>query len=209
MTPIINELISALLQVLVFTLIPFVFFLFRKDKSQTFFRYIGLYQPTAKSVAGVIVVTLLFVSMGTGLTFIDAGIRQAVISPPSVTGNIRAMGCNGVSLSVLLIIALLKTSLSEEIFFRGFLAKRLIQLLGFKTGNLLQALIFGLIHLLLFWLLTRTTVLPLLIIFIFSSVAGWVIGYIKEKYARGSIIPGWIAHGLGNTLSYFIIAFML
>ena len=209
MTTITNELISALLQVMVFSLIPFIFFLFRKGKGQTFFNYIGLIKPTAKSVVGVIVVTLIFVVMGTGLTFMDAGIRQAVISPPSVTGNLRAMGCNGVSLSVLLIIALVKTSLSEEIFFRGFLAKRLIHLLGFKPGNFLQALIFGLIHLLLFWLLTKTTILPLAIIFVFSSVAGWVIGYIKEKYARGSIIPGWIAHGLGNTLSYFIIAFIL
>jgi membrane protease YdiL (CAAX protease family) len=127
----------------------------------------------------------------------------------SVTGKLRLMDLNAISLSILLIIALLKTSFSEEILFRGFIAKQLIHKLGFKTGNFLQATVFGVIHLVLFWLLTKTTFIPLTFILIFSSFAGWVIGYIKEKYANGSIIPGWIAHGLGNTISYFIIAFII
>ncbi|MBK7959292.1 MAG: CPBP family intramembrane metalloprotease [Bacteroidetes bacterium] len=80
---------------------------------------------------------------------------------------------------------------------------------GFKIGNLLQAAIFGLLHLLLFWLLTSASFIPLIVITVFSTLMGWIIGYIKEKYANGSIIPGWIAHGLGNTISYAIIAFML
>jgi membrane protease YdiL (CAAX protease family) len=209
MVQIINEFISAILQVILFTLVPFIFFLFRKNKSLSFFAYIGLTKPTMQSIIYVIGVALLFVLMGVGLTFINEDIKQAVFLPNSVTGKIRLMGFNISSVSVLLIMALIKTSLSEEIFFRGFLAKRLINKLGFKTGNILQAMIFGLIHLLLFWLLTQTTFIPLIIILVFSSFAGWAIGYIKEKYANGSIIPGWVAHGLGNTLSYSIIAFVI
>ena len=206
---IINEFISAILQVIIFSLIPFIFFLFRKDKSASFLKYIGFYKPPIKAVIYVIAASLFFVITGIGLVFIDAGIKQAVLSPNSVTGNIRTLGLNITSLSILFIIALIKTSLSEELFFRGFLAKQLINKSGFKTGNILQALIFGLVHLLLFWLLTKTTFVPLLIIFTFSTIAGWTIGYIKEKYANGSIVPGWIAHGLGNSLSYFIIAFII
>jgi uncharacterized protein len=116
------------------------------------------------------------------LTFIDDGIKQAVLSPFSVTGKIRLMGFNITSVSTILIIALLKTSLS---------------------------IIFGFVHLLLFWLLIKAAFIPLIIIFIFFSLAGWSIGYINEKYANGSIIPGWVAHGLENTISYFIIAFIL
>jgi len=57
--------------------------------------------------------------------------------------------------------------------------------------------------------LTKTTAIPLIVITVFSTGMGWIIGYIKEKYANGSIVPGWVAHGLGNTISYSIIAFIL
>ena len=209
MIQLVNEFISAVLQIIAFTLIPFIVFLFRKDKSVTLRRYIGLYQPTRPSVVYSIFVSLIFLIAGIALVFIDDGMKEVVMSPTSVTGKLRAMGLNTISILTLLIIAGLKTSLSEEILFRGFIAKRLIRGLGFKTGNFLQALIFGLVHLVLIWVIVKPAISGVIILFIFSSLAGWVIGYIKEKYAGGSIIPGWIAHGLGNTLSYFIIAFVI
>lgn len=209
MTLVLFEFISACAQILLFTLVPFIFFLFRKDKSVTFFKYIGLVRPSQKSITYVIGGSLLFVLAGIGVIFVDEGFKQAVFSPNSVTGKLRMMGLSGSSVAILLIIALLKTSFSEEILFRGFISKQLINKLGFTTGNLLQSAIFGLIHVLLFWILAKSGLISLLFIFLFSSFAGWTIAYIKEKYANGSIIPGWIAHGLGNTLSYSIIVFIL
>jgi len=52
-----------------------------------------------------------------------------------------------------LIIAWLKTSLAEEIFFRGFIGKRLIDRLGFLRGNGLQSVIFAAVHVAIFGLL--------------------------------------------------------
>jgi membrane protease YdiL (CAAX protease family) len=209
MAELINNIISTVLQIIIFALIPFFFFLFRKDRSVSFFKYIGLYKPTGKSVLYVLIATLLFLIAGIGLIFIDDSIRQIALSPNSVTGKLRLMGLNTTTILTLLIIAMFKTSFTEEILFRGFIAKQLIHKFGFKIGNIIQAVIFGLIHLLLFWLLTKTTIIPLTFIFLFSSSAGWTMGYIKEKYANGSIIPGWVAHGLGNALSYYIIAFIM
>jgi len=209
MTLIINDFISAILQVVVFTLIPFIFFLFRKDKTVTFLKYIGLYKPTAKSINLVLIVILISISSMISIALVNDGVKQAMFSPESVTGKFREMGFNFTTMISLLIMALIKTSLSEEIFFRGFIGKQLINKLGFKRGNLIQAAIFGLLHLLLFWVLTKTTIVPLIVITVFSTIMGWIIGYIKEKYANGSIIPGWVAHGLGNTISYSIIAFIL
>jgi len=209
MAQIFTDFISAVLQVMVFSLIPFFFFLFRKDQSITFFKYIGFYKPTTKSIALVLVVILISITSMISLAFVNDGIKQSMLSPASVTGKFRGMGFSGAAVISLLIMALIKTSLSEEIFFRGFLGKRLINKLGFKVGNLIQAIIFGLIHLLLFWFLTKTTFIPLIVIAFFSTLMGWIIGFIKEKYANGSIIPGWVAHGLGNTISYFVIAFIL
>ncbi len=209
MNQLVNEIISTTIQVALFTLIPFIFFLFRKDKNVTFLNYIGLIKPTTKSVSYVLFASILFVIGGLGIIFLDESIKQAVLLPPSVTGILRTMGLSGTSIIILLIVAIFKTALAEEILFRGFIAKQLTYKFGFKTGNLIQATIFGVIHLLLFWALTKATIIFLLFSFLFSFVAGWTIGYIKEKYANGSIIPGWIAHATGNTLSYAIIAFFV
>ena len=209
MTQVINDFISAILQVFVFSIIPFIFFLFRKDKMVTFFKYIGLYKPTMKSITIAFIVILISITSMIGLALVNDGIKQAMHAPSSVTGNFRVMGLSIATMISLLIMALIKTSLSEEIFFRGFIGKQLINKLGFKTGNIIQATIFGLVHLILFGLLIKTTTIALTVIFIFSTLMGWIIGYLKEKYANGSIITGWIAHGLGNTISYFIIAFVI
>ena len=209
MSDLINELISALLQIAVFSLIPFLFFLFRKNKNETFRSYIGLYKPRELPAQYIALAILLFIVSGCGLIFMVESIKEAVLSPNSVTGKLRTAGLSGTSVLALLIVAILKTSFAEEILFRGFLAKRVITMIGFGKGNIIQATIFGLLHLLLFFVLTKTTLLPLILIFILTSCAGWVCGYLNEKRAKGSILPGWIAHATGNVAAYFIIAFLI
>lgn len=203
------ELISAVLQLIAFSLVPFVVFLFRKDKSVSFLRYIGLYGTSSRAMLLVIAACLLTVSGGIGLVLVNEGMREAVTAPASVTGKLRMMGLSSSSVIMLLLIAWIKTSLSEEIFFRGFVAKRLIAWLGFNTGNVIQSAIFGLVHFALFWKLSHAGFASLTVIFFFSTLAGWTLGYIKEKIANGSVIPGWVAHGLGNTISYFVIAYVI
>lgn len=204
-----NEVISAILQLLAFSFVPFIFFLFSKERPEGFLRYIGLFKAPLNSIILVMLAGGLIGAAGILVSFISSSFREALHSPASVTGKMRAMGFSPVSVSILLITALIKTSLSEEIFFRGFIAKRLIKKFGYKTGNFSQSVIFGVIHLLLFYFIAKSGIAVTVFIFLFSSAAGYVIGFIKEKYANGSIIPGWIAHGLGNTISYFIIAFII
>lgn len=209
MTYLVAQLISSVVQVAIFTLVPFLFFLFRTDKTVGFFTYIGLYRAPVRSVAIVALVALLFVMVGTTLAITQPPIRMMMLSPKSVTGQLHNMGLNFYSVLTAFLIAWFKTSLSEEILFRGFLARQLMARYGFVAGNLLQAVIFGVLHLLLFWLLTHAPAIPLIFIFSFSTTAGWMIGYLKEKVAGGSILPGWVAHGLGNNISYLVVAFYL
>ncbi len=209
MGQIFSDLISAILQIIAFTLIPFIFYLFRKDKNIGFSKYIGFTKPTRKSIVYSLGVALLILFIGIIGVFLSEGFKEAVHAPNSVTGRFITMGLKPITFVSILIMALLKTSLSEEIFFRGFIGKQLINKLGFKRGNLLQGIIFGLVHFFLLLFLIKSSILTLIIVFIFTSFAGWMIGYIKEKYANGSIIPGWIAHGIGNTISYLVIAFII
>lgn len=70
-------------------------------------------------------------------------------------------------------IALFKTPLTEEILFRGFLAKRLISIAGFIKGNLLQSAIFGAIHAGLFSFATNKVIF-LSVIFLIPAVGAYV-----------------------------------
>lgn len=186
-----------------------MFFLFRKDKSISFFKYIGLTRTTSKAVWLSVAASVFFLTGALLLVSISTDVRQIMTTPPSITGKLRVMGMQFYTIAILLIIACFKTSLSEEIFFRGFIAKRCFRAFGFTAGNIAQSVIFGLLHLILFWALTKAEWTFLILIFCFSFSGAFIIGFIKEKYGNGSIVPGWVAHGLGNTVSYFVIAFVI
>ncbi len=81
--------------------------------------------------------------------------------------------------------------------------------MGYSNGNIVQALIFALVHVVLFYFITKASFFFLVFIFLFSGIAAYLIVFIKERYGNGSIIPGWIAHGSGNMVSYSVIAFLL
>ena len=132
-----------------------------------------------------------------------------MVDPKSVSGKIRALGLSSESIFILLILAWIKTSFAEEILFRGFVAKKAFKWLGFHFGNIFQAVIFALVHLVLFWAATTASYSFLIFIFFFSGTAAYLIGFIMERYGNGSIIPGWIAHGLGNMVSYYVVAFLI
>lgn len=89
--------------------------------------------------------------------------------------------------------AIVLLALAEEMFFRGFVAGLLFKRVGFRKGNLLQALIFLAPHTLL--LLVSLSLWPLLVL---QLVAGWALGWLRER--SGSIGPGWVAHALTNLL---------
>ena len=197
----IDHLINALGQLLVFTLIPFVVYLIRFKKVKGFFSYIGLKKSTRKANALAFLIVILLAAPMLTLAYFDSGFREVITGPTSMIGKFKDQGLQLSVLIILIIDAGIKTSLSEEILFRGFLAKRLISISGFQTGNILQAVIFGAVHALLFSLLTNN-ILYLTVIFIFPTVGAYFKTYLNEKLAGGSIIPGWIAHGVGNFTAY-------
>ncbi len=204
-----TEITNALLQLAVFSLIPFVAYLITKKKIKGFLGYIGLFSAPKKAVLLAMAVSTLLLVTGVGFTAISPEIRQHMFDPQSLTGKFRALGATPVSLFVLLLIAWVKTAFAEEILFRGFVAKRLMASLGYQWGNIIQAIIFGLLHSVLFYFAMNAGWFFMVFIFILSGIAAYIMAYINEKVANGSILPGWIAHGLGNMLSYSFTAFVL
>lgn len=203
-----NEIIGTVIQVLIFTLIPLIVYLIKKKTAKGFFDYIGLKKSTRKANLLAVFACLLFAAPPLILTLVNNDFKEIMFDPNSITGKFRQMGLGVNSIVILLGIALFKTSLAEEIFFRGFVAKRLISVIGFVKGNVIQAIIFGIIHTLLFALTTQSSFF-LFIIFLVPSIGAYVSVILNERKAYGSIIPGWIAHGLANVLSYGIVGFVI
>ena len=95
----------------------------------------------------------------------------------------------------------------EEIFFRGFLLKRMQGKLGFLGANLVQSLLFGLIHALMF--IQIIGYLKAFVILVFISLIAYIFGAINEKKASGSILPSVFIHALANTVVGLLFAFSL
>jgi uncharacterized protein len=118
--------------------------------------------------------------------------------PPEILDhpNLAASQYAGLTLGLSAILIILVreafyVALGEEVFFRGFLGGWLFRRLGFRVGNLIQAVIFLLPHLLLLMVS-----IELWIILPVQFLAGWVYGWLR--YRSGSILPGWLSHTLIN-----------
>ncbi|MFR6319474.1 MAG: lysostaphin resistance A-like protein [Streptococcus salivarius] len=111
------------------------------------------------------------------------------------------------ALPAILAYAILGTALPEEIFFRGFLLKRMQGKLGFLGANLVQSLLFGLIHALMF--IQIIGYLKAFVILVFISLIAYIFGAINEKKASGSILPSVFIHALANTIVGLLFAFSL
>ena len=187
--------ISSFVQLGIALLIPAIWWAVTTKRRLEFATWIGLYVPTWK-----------------------VGPVQRVSQKPlaslriasSVWGALatsRFMGAGLLAVVPILLYAFIQTGLAEELFFRGFLAKRLCASFGFSRGNTIQALVFGLLHLLLF--INYLPVLSLVAITVLTGINGWIMGWLNEQAAGGSVIPSWMLHSLANLLVALGAAFNL
>jgi membrane protease YdiL (CAAX protease family) len=198
----VNILISSILQFIVVNIIPFVWWLFSaKKKSIKYFEWLGLKTITKDSFAAaksIIIGSFCFCILSIAILFILRDIETAVS---------QFDGLGAVGLVPAMLYAFVQTSLTEEIFFRGFLLKRLNAKFHFTTANLIQSILFGIMHGVMFFPLT--TILNTILIILFTAVIAFYMGYINETEADGSIIPSWCIHGVANMFSAVISLFSL
>jgi uncharacterized protein len=201
--------LNAIIQLLAFTLIPFIVYLLRTGKYRGFFQYTGLYAAPYRSLGYALIVAILLAATVIPLILASPLLKSEMVGPDTVENTILQVKGMSARIIIILVISLVKTALAEEIFFRGFIAKLLIHWLGFKYGNLLQAGIFGGVHLLGFLTLTNAGPVFLTIAFLLPGAIAWLMGFLNEKTAKGSIFPGWLIHALLNTITYTVFTFFI
>ncbi|WP_099205167.1 CPBP family intramembrane glutamic endopeptidase [Scatolibacter rhodanostii] len=195
----IQDFISAIfygvLQLLLFALIPLTWWLFTARKNHSFFVWIGLHKTSVKSKARLFIAISIFV-------IIMSTMFSVII--PLLLGNVenattQKVGKGITAIPSIIVYSYIQTGLSEEVFFRGFIGKRLMSKLGFIWGNTSQAFIFGAIHSLFY--ITQIALWRCLGFGLLVFIMAWVQGYLNEKVGKGSIVPSILCHGTMNALS--------
>jgi len=106
---------------------------------------------------------------------------------PVLDEMMRALaGARGPALGLALLVIGVLSATCEELFFRGYLQRRLVARLGAAPGILLTALAFGLVH----WDVHHS-----LFAFVFGLFLGWA------SYVADSTWPAIVAHAINNTTS--------
>lgn len=199
--------ISSFVQLGIALLIPAIWWAVTTKRRLEFATWIGLYVPMWK-VGPVQRVSQkqLGIALACWVAVSLASLRIA----SSVWGALatsRFIGAGLLAVVPILLYAFIQTGLAEELFFRGFLAKRLCAAFGFSRGNAIQAIVFGLLHLLLF--INYLPVSSLVAITVLSGINGWIMGWLNEQAAGGSVVPSWMLHSLANLLVALGSAFNL
>ena len=199
---ILNELVGAVVQVLLFTLIPFIVWLIFARKTEKFFSWIGLKKPICENV-----LKLIAISAAVAVVYITAMILITRNLPEGVTtAGSEFAGKGGAALPAVIFYAIIRTALSEEILFRGFILKIFQRKFGFVVGNTVQAVLFGLMHGVPFGIATKSVV-AFLLLTLLPGLIGWYEGWMNEKKCGGSIIPGWILHSCFNLATGILTLF--
>ena len=196
-----TQIVNTMLNIILFSLIPLAVYLIRKRKFKGFFNNSGLYFPSNKwdwkSAAGWISIVYL------STLAVNVFLWHSGYSARAVNG---LEDLSTLSLLIYAVLYGLRTGVAEEVFFRGFAAKELISRLGYKWGNFLQALLFALPH---FVVGGSANLTDLVSRIVFAFALGYVFGWVMEKKAQGSILPGIAAHFLINILSSFSLLLAL
>jgi|LSQX01.2.fsa_nt_gb membrane protease YdiL (CAAX protease family) len=137
--------------------------------------------------------------LGLGITFLVNGLLNLVfivleIYLPQIVSNYNdAMSYlyEG-SLALIVLRTAIIVPIAEELVFRGVILKKANYIMPFYAANIVQAMLFGLVH-----------INPIQIIYAFTT--GLIDGYITMRYR--SIIPSILMHILFNTYAVLNVAY--
>lgn len=196
----VSKIISSIIEIILISSLPFIWWLISAKKKENFFSWIGLkkIENTKTTLINTIIISLVFMTVSIITLYLIKDIETA-------TSEFKGLGIS--ALLPALIYAIFNTSLPEEIFFRGFLLKRLSNKFGFRVANVIQSIIFGLLHGIMFFSLVG--IVKAMIIILLTGIVAYAMGYVNEKKANGSILPSWFIHALSNIFASIIAMFSI
>lgn len=197
----INKVVSSVLEIIVLSLVPFIWWLVTARKKENFFHWVGfrkIDRTKTKSVwKAAAIVEVCFIALSFYLLYVVKGVEGLA------TSEFDGLGIK--ALPAILIYAVFNTALPEEILFRGFILKRIANRFGFSAANYVQCILFGFLHGAMF--IKHVGLVNGVLITCFTMAIAWCMGYVNEKKADGSILPSWGIHAVANIFSGLMAAF--
>lgn len=199
----VKMIVSAFIQIIVFSMVPFLWWIISARKKVPFFKWIGLKRFHINRKGKFASLFLITVILFSAFSFLL--LPMLSVSADLATSQFAGKGTAAIIPAF--VYAFLQTGLSEEILFRGFFGKRLINRFGFPSGNILQAILFGSLHGAM--LVSVAGIGKAVVVIAFTGAVGWMMGYMDEKQSDGSILTSWAMHGMANLFSSVIAMFNL
>ena len=194
----VGQFINTVGQIILFSSIPFLWYIVSKRRVKGVFNYLGLRRNNKQNYIKAFEITSLVYIFSLAIIFILKFTQEDIYLNP-----LKGSFDRGVIIFIIsLILFGLQTGISEEIFFRGFIGKRSIDKFGFLRGNILQTMIFMTPHMFTF---SRSNILEFILLVINSAIIGFTFGYIMDKKSDGSILPVIICHGIINIVSSIVL----
>ena len=203
MVSLIQQMTNALIQIVLFMLLPFIWWFVTARRKSSFLDWIG-FKPL-KDTGNHKMWLWIFLGLLSFTIFSYLVLYTIVKDLKTATSSFSGLGFQ--ALPAVLIYSLFQTSLPEELLFRGFLLKRFSVCLPFGVANTIQAALFGLLHGLMF--ITEVSWLQTLVIILCTGVIAAYLGFVNEKKSGGSILASWIMHALANVITGMLSAFLL
>ena len=203
MVNLIQQMTNALIQIVLFMLLPFIWWFVTARRKSSFLDWIG-FKPL-KDTGNHKMWLWIFLGLLSFTIFSYLVLYTIVKDLKTATSSFSGLGFQ--ALPAVLIYSLFQTSLPEELLFRGFLLKRFSVCLPFVVANTIQAALFGLLHGLMF--ITEVSWLQTLVIILCTGGIAAYLGFVNEKKSDGSILSSWIMHALANVVVGSLSAFML
>lgn len=127
----INKILGSVVEIVLFALVPFIWWIITARKETSFFQWIGLRripkEHKAGAVKAVITISGAFIFLSVFILFMLKGTQTA-------TSEFYGLGMR--AFPAALVYAVFNTAFPEELLFRGFLLKRVKKKLGFSAANL-------------------------------------------------------------------------
>ncbi len=203
MVSLIQQMTNALIQIVLFMLLPFIWWFVTARRKSSFLDWIG-FKPL-KDTGNHKMWLWIFIGLLSFTVFSYLVLYTIVKDLKTATSSFSGLGFQ--ALPAVLIYSLFQTSLPEELLFRGFLLKRFSICLPFGVANTIQAALFGLLHGLMF--ITEVSWLQTLLIILCTGGIAAYLGFVNEKKSGGSILASWIMHALANVITGMLSAFLL
>ena len=203
MVNLIQQMTNALIQIVLFMLLPFSWWFVTARRKSSFLDWIG-FKPL-KDTGNHKMWLWIFLGLLSFTSFSYLVLYTIVKDLKTATSSFSGLGFQ--ALPAVMIYSLFQTSLPEELLFRGFLLKRFSVCLPFGVANTIQATLFGLLHGLMF--ITEVSWLQTLLIILCTGGIAAYLGFVNEKKSGGSILASWIMHALANVVTGMLSAFLL